>query len=374
MTYLIIGKQVQEADTYSRESVKNRMIRVVKNKDKLRPLSAIEIAHICKDLSIMIKSGMSITDAIQGMMASKEDNTVCVLYKVYKELRKGLSFSAAVEKRKEIPVLFVRTVKVGEETGSLPDSLESVAKFYETSYIVKSKVDSSLIMPSATLVLSFAIFLFMLQFLFPRLETFAKDSGVSNLSGGLVGFFLMLSKHVIIVAVVLIILLFMFFRYRYKIIEHLPAVGKQFRMLEEHLDTYFISSVVGLGVNAGIGVRESILFAVENVQSKKVRAELEKAAEDLSKGMSIGDVFYKPMIPIAIRNIATIGEKTGRIGEMFKQLSDSIVMNIQDDIARIEQTLPTAMTLLLGVIVGSMLLAFYSTYFGIFAQLSAGMQ
>jgi type II secretory pathway component PulF len=130
--------------------------------------------------------------------------------------------------------------------------------------------------------------------------------------------------------------------------------------------------MISLGLGAGLGMRETILLTVNNLQQAKVKKDVLQAADDLSRGMSITEAFFKPNIPISIRNVASVGEKVGKIGDMSRQISEEMVEVIKDDVTVIEQTLPIVMTLVLGIIVAVLLGAFYGSYFGIFNQLMRG--
>ena len=59
---------------------------------------------------------------------------------------------------------------------------------------------------------------------------------------------------------------------------------------------------------------------------------------------------------------------------MFEKLAVSMVSNIDNDVKVIENSMPIALTLILGVVVFALLGTFYYTYFAIIAQVMGGMK
>lgn len=59
------------------------------------------------------------------------------------DIREGQSYSDVTEKYPKVfPALFVNMIRAGEMTGSLDESLDRLAKYYEKQYKLKKKKSS----------------------------------------------------------------------------------------------------------------------------------------------------------------------------------------------------------------------------------------
>ncbi len=91
----------------------------------------VYLTRICDNMSTMVKSGVPMVQAID-VTSEVVDNAVFrdLLQEVLTDVRAGRSFADAIAEYPEIPGVLSQMAKVGEETGSLPEILETLSKFY----------------------------------------------------------------------------------------------------------------------------------------------------------------------------------------------------------------------------------------------------
>lgn len=89
------------------------------------------LTRICDNLSTMLGSGISMVQAIE-VTADVVDNAVYkeIFSYALLEVKGGRSFADTIGEYPEIPGVLAQMAKVGEETGNLPEILETLAKFY----------------------------------------------------------------------------------------------------------------------------------------------------------------------------------------------------------------------------------------------------
>lgn len=99
-------------------------------KDLFQRLALARFARILKNL---IKSGVSLMEALEIVSVSVGNESYRKEFlQIREELRKGISFADAFRKREKFfPRLVGSLVTVGERTGSLENSLETIAEFYD---------------------------------------------------------------------------------------------------------------------------------------------------------------------------------------------------------------------------------------------------
>lgn len=97
-------------------------------------LQNAELASFCRNVGIMLKSGIPITSCL-AIEVKISTNTVYQLYVLYMlaATQKGKSLSAELEsgQYKKIPLIVTKMIAVGERTGKLEETLLYLADFFE---------------------------------------------------------------------------------------------------------------------------------------------------------------------------------------------------------------------------------------------------
>ena len=376
MEFLVIGKTIRKIEARSaREALglNPDAINAVPYKKTVKKITPLDLSIVATDLETMLTSGLSLSEALDGIISSKNDYTVMIFFEIKTDILSGLQFSTALAKRKETPPLFAESVRAGEDSGQLPQVLRTLAVYYRTIADVHSKIGLALIMPVATIIATAVVFIYMLNSLFPQLRSFAKDAGITKFTG-VTNFFFMLSNNIILVAIVVAAFVILFIKYKDTIMRYLPFVGKAYILLDAHMDIFLIASVLNLVLTAGTKVQQAFNYIIPSIKSKNLKEALKQAQDRVKKGSSLAESFYSPSVPGAIRNVVEVGERSGKLPVMFEKLAVSMVSNIDNDVKVIENSMPIALTLILGVVVFALLGTFYYTYFAIIAQVMGGMK
>ncbi len=99
------------------------------------------LTRICDNLSTMLASGISMVQALE-VTADVVDNLVYkeIIEDALSEVKGGRSFADSIAEYPEIPGVLTQMVKVGEETGSLSEILNTLSNFYRRE--VNNAVDT----------------------------------------------------------------------------------------------------------------------------------------------------------------------------------------------------------------------------------------
>lgn len=99
------------------------------------------LTRICDNLATMLSSGISMVQALE-VTSEVVDNLVYreIIQSALAEVKGGRSFADSISEYPEIPGVLTQMVKVGEETGSLADILNTLANFYRRE--VNNAVDT----------------------------------------------------------------------------------------------------------------------------------------------------------------------------------------------------------------------------------------
>jgi type IV pilus assembly protein PilC len=126
------------------------------------------LTRICDNLSTMLSSGISMVQAVE-VTADVVDNSVYkeIFSYALLEIKGGRSFADTISEYPEIPGVLAQMAKVGEETGNLPDILNTLAKFYRRE--VDNAVDTliGLIEPVMIVLLGLGVGVLLASVLMP---------------------------------------------------------------------------------------------------------------------------------------------------------------------------------------------------------------
>lgn len=104
----------------------------------------------CRQFATLIRAGVSIVDSTNILSKQTESKALAkVLAEIETELRTGNAFSDAVSKYPKIfPAIFVNMVRAGEASGSLDETLDRLAAYFEKQYDLKKKFNQPLLIQS----------------------------------------------------------------------------------------------------------------------------------------------------------------------------------------------------------------------------------
>jgi len=92
----------------------------------------IAVARFSRGLSMMLKAGVPLVQALNIVGAAANNYAVEEAVRAVQEsVKQGRSFSAPLAKAEVFPPMVAQMAAVGEESGTLPDMLASIADFYE---------------------------------------------------------------------------------------------------------------------------------------------------------------------------------------------------------------------------------------------------
>jgi general secretion pathway protein F/type IV pilus assembly protein PilC len=142
-------------------------------------ISDKKLARLSRDLSIFLKSGVSIAKAIKlsRLQYKKDRKLEQFLASVENSLNEGKSFYLAIDTQKVIFLaeFFKQSIKVAENRGFLGDILGELAKFLSEKEKIKSQVQAAFAYPAFIVFASILMLIFMFVVAIPKMaEVFAS--------------------------------------------------------------------------------------------------------------------------------------------------------------------------------------------------------
>jgi type IV pilus assembly protein PilC len=114
-----------------------------------------ELSRCCRSISLLYTAGLPLTEIMPLVIQGCGNRVMAqALYNVQADMLKGEGLSRPMGKNPLFLPMMVQMVKVGEETGSLDNSVMAVAQNYETEAQDKTKTLISMISPIMTIVIA----------------------------------------------------------------------------------------------------------------------------------------------------------------------------------------------------------------------------
>lgn len=131
-------------------------------------LSALYLARLAESMATLIKSGISILDAIK-ITAELVDNQTyqAILLDAEEAVRGGGAMSEALARYPEMPALMTSMMAIGERTGKMDTMLGHVSKFYREESETAIQSLSQLIEPILMLILGLGVAILVSSILLP---------------------------------------------------------------------------------------------------------------------------------------------------------------------------------------------------------------
>lgn len=160
-------EEVQE----KQESIFNRPIGV-KLKEK-------ELALMCSQFAIILKSGLSIVRCVEMVAAQTKNKYVRrMLDKVAEEVGAGYSLAQSFENNAPyLPKTFVETIRAGEQSGTLEDCFQRLHHYYDKSAKTKAKIVSTLTYPIMVIIVAIIVFIIIMVVAVPAFTDAFRDLG-----------------------------------------------------------------------------------------------------------------------------------------------------------------------------------------------------
>jgi type II secretory pathway component PulF len=132
-----------------------------------------DILHFTSQLAVMIRAGISLQDALEGIGSQCENMKFkAVLRDLKMRIEEGNSFSQALAEHPQVfNNLYINMVAAAEASGSLSDMLQKLAEYLDQEAETRSQVKSAMVYPVIIAVMAIAVTVFLLCFVLPRFTT-----------------------------------------------------------------------------------------------------------------------------------------------------------------------------------------------------------
>lgn len=283
-----------------------------------------ELVKFCKGMSVMLKAGISIVDALDFYSNSLPSKGLKrVLVSIQDSLKSGDSPQVAFGKTKAFNALFVGLIAAGAAAGDLSGALENMAHQMELQQTLKAKLKKIIIIPTVVISLLATIFLAAQLVVTPKIRDMLMANRVQPDAFSAFVFkmadvtaLIWMPLVVILTATVLVIA----FNKGIRLIAMSLAMSRLKSLREVIMgvrQTTFIGTLSMLQ-NSGIVMEEALSITASAMANNPMGKEIEEVRNQYLTGLDVSKCVrqFTSCEPTVVHMMA-IGEQTGQLPEQL---------------------------------------------------------
>lgn len=353
------------------------------NRDLSLGGSRVKMEHFvvyCRQFATLIRAGVTIVDATNILADQTESKALKqALRQVEQDIRGGTAFSDAVEKHPKVfPPLFANMIRAGEMTGSLDETLDRMATYFEKQHSLKKNVQSTLTYPIILTVLIIGVVVFLLVYIIPQFMGIYEQFG-SELPA-ITKLLLKISEIVqelwwlvlIILALFIGIFIFLYktnkpFHYSVHVgLLKMPIFGKLLQKAAIARMTRTLSSLFSSAV--------PILDALDIVAKVSGNPVISKVVLEARDNLEKGGTLSQPLaahwvFPPLVHQMTAIGEETGTLDFMLQKVADFYEEDVDRTVNSLKSLIEPVMIVILATVVGFIVISIMVPMFQVFTEI-----
>ncbi|MCF7920445.1 MAG: type II secretion system F family protein [Candidatus Cloacimonetes bacterium] len=342
------------------------------------------LVFFTRQMATMFSAGLTIEKSITNLESSEKNNKFRkVLHKVAGDIKKGFSFSEALEEHPGVfNPLYVSLVQAGEISGTLHTVLDELALYLEKMEDTKRKVTSAMTYPAFILIflilVTFGLFYKIIPMFAKVYADFNADLpvptqiaiGISSWIGANIFFFLL-----IILAIVMAIFLFYLTeKGRYlmdRIWLNIPVLGSMFKnsILSKFSRTFSIL------MTAGVPIMDTLELSENVVQNAVIERAVAEARELVKEGYTVAGALKRSgEFPSTLLQLVQTGEETGDMDRLLAKAAEFYEKLVDSVIDRLSSLIEPLLIVIMAAVVGTIVIIIYLPIFKLGQAISSGIK
>ncbi len=356
---------VEETLVSSEGSIFDRFNKKITNKD---------IVLATKQLSTLVGGGVQILRAFRLLSTESPSIGLCERYKIIgDDLQSGMQVYKAMSRHSDVfDSFFISMVRSGEETGKLKETFEYLADHMERNYELIQKTKKALTYPMFVIVTFVVVMMVMALVVLPKMVNLIIEQGqeVPTFTKIILAFSDAIRNYYYILIPASISSVYYLYAYiktpsgkanfdTFKL--KIPFVSSLYKKLYLSRFADNIDTMIGSGVPI-VQALQITADVVDNYVFKKV---FERVSEKVKEGKVLSMALAEePMIPNIMVQMTRIGEETGKLGYMLKNVAKfykrELDQTIDSTVALIEPLMIVGLGGGVGLLMASVLIPMYN--------------
>lgn len=349
-------------------SVKERPLGFARGKVFGGKISALDRISLAENLSIMLKAGVNMTEAIEVI---GRDSRSPYFKKVLSDIRFGLENGKSLSEglshyTKDFNNVFISLVKAGEASGKLEEVLKELSVQQKKEYNLISKIKGAFAYPIVLVVGLIGVMILLMTFVLPKLVTIFESSNLKLPLTTRALFFISrvfsYKPYLTIIVIVLIGIGIVFLMRQKKvrlflnqIVFKIPVISTLLKQVE----LARFARTLGNLLRSGIPIIKGLEITSDALSLNNFQEMIEEAQKEIAKGVSLTNAFKKntKLFPELLVSVMQVGEKTGELDTLLLNLADFYEEQVDNSLRGLTSLIEPILLVIVGLAIGGMALS-----------------
>jgi type IV pilus assembly protein PilC len=315
-------------------------------------------------LAIMLKSGLSISEALDIIHDQATGKFKKVVMSILKAVQAGNTLSDSLKHHSKVfSNLFVSTAFAGESSGTLDDNLANLAEQLKKEKELKSKIKSAMLYPVIVLVGTFVLGMAMAFLVIPKItplfegmdmelpittkiligfSNIVQDNGMALLGGIILGlgFFIWLLRRKFVHPVTHWLLL------------RIPIVKK----ISQNSNLANFCRTLGMLLKSGLTIDAALNITKETSTNFYYKKSIARVSQKIAQGTKLSDNLsqFDTYFPKIVTSMVRVGERSGNLEDTLFFLADFHENEVDNSTKALSTAIEPILLIIIGLVVGGM--------------------
>ncbi len=352
-----------------------KMIEETKTKRKSILELDIDISRIsleqkivfAKNLSVMLKSGLTIVDGLEILKEQFTGRFKKLLEEISFSVRSGSSLAEALSRYPKVfSEMFINVIGAGEIAGTFEESMANVAEQLEKEKDLKSKIKGAMFYPVLILVAAFLMGVTISFLVLPKITPLFEGLNVELpfTTKALIWFSNLVRDNGLVLFSSLIAFVIAFFyiikqKFSYPVTHFvmlkIPIIGSIIK--QSNLIRFF--RVLGTMLKSGLNIDEALEIAGKTISNYYYRKSIVTINKSITKGAKLSVLLgdNKKLYSLMSVRMIKVGEETGHLEETLLYLADSYEKEVDTATKTLSTVIEPVLLLFIGLVVAFLALS-----------------
>lgn len=336
-------------------------------------LSGRRFLSFNQELLVLLRSGLPIVQTLDTLIEQMEAGSFRdALFDIREDIKGGSVLSDAfVKYPRFFPPLYVASIKAGEKTGDLPETLTRFMHYQKRVEAIRAKMRSASFYPLLLTSAAVLVVIFLMLFVVPTFTQIYADANVELplMTRILIGFSSLLKNYwymfllagVAVLTVAKLLLRSAQGRYRLdKLVLLLPFFGglKVDYALSSFCRTLGTTLASGTPLVPSLQMSRSILNNL--CLEKEMVQAIRRVEEGISLSAALGRTGFFP--PLALRMVG-VGETSGALTDMLGDVAEYYEAEVERRLTRLTTMIEPLLMMTMGLLIAFIIVAMYVPIF-----------
>ena len=329
-----------------------------------------EIASFTKELATMLNAGIKLTDALNVLtLQVTNPHLRAAVTEIRDRVVTGESFADSIAEYDQFfDIIYTSMIRVGEVTGTLGQSLSTIAAFMEKRKKLEAKMMTVMIYPAVLVVVCVIVVIVIMVWVIPQISEQLIATGqtlpwltrslmkLSELLTSIWAVVMLAGGVGLVIAYKRLVKTKRGIYLRDTLLLRMPGFGP---LLKQSILQRFTSTLATL-MGSGMSMAESLRVVSQVTGNIVMTNAIKQSRERILSGADISTPLRESgVISPSIAHMMTVGEKSGELEQMLKMISENLEADSDLRVERFSAIVEPVIIVVMALVIG---LIFFATF------------